>query len=145
MTVLWNLQAKEAVGASPVDIARAYMRTRVSEVGTPSRRIISEEERSLLQSDGFASPLMPSRSPKSSVCWPGAMVQDQHDYSTPQSSRYGLHHFQRTPYSRTMYSKSKPEVFGTSWFLCYGGVIYAQYIVISVLLLHSCNIFFFFS
>lgn len=109
-TPLLPLAAKEAVGASPVDIARAYMRTRVSEVGTASRRIISEEERSLQQSDGFASPLMPSRSPKSSVCWPGAMVQDQHDYSTPQSSRYGLHHFQRTPYSRTMYSKSKPEL-----------------------------------
>ncbi|KAF7153386.1 hypothetical protein RHSIM_Rhsim01G0068000 [Rhododendron simsii] len=109
-TPLLPLAAKEPVGASPVDIARAYMRTRVSEVGTASRGIISDEETSLQQSGGFASPLMPSHSPKSSVCWPGSMVQDQHGYSTPQSSRYGLHHFQRTPYSRTMYSKSKPEL-----------------------------------
>ncbi|KAG5564429.1 hypothetical protein RHGRI_000572 [Rhododendron griersonianum] len=109
-TPLLPLAAKEPVGASPVDIARAYMRTRVSEVGTASRGIISDEEKSLQQSGGFVSPLMPSHSPKSSVCWPGSMVQDQHGYSTPQSSRYGLHHFQRTPYSRTMYSKSKPEL-----------------------------------
>lgn len=105
------------------------MRTRVSEVGTASRGIISDEEKSLQQSGGFASPLMPSHSPKSSVCWPGSMVQDQHGYSTPQSSRYGLHHFQRTPYSRTMYSKSKPEVCGTTYYLYYGGLIDAHFYV----------------
>ena len=110
------LQVKEVVGASPVDIARAYMGSRVLEIDTDSKRIISKDETFLLQNDGFASPLIPALSSKSSVCWPGAMVHDQHDYSTPRSSRYGLHHFQRTPYSRTIYSKSKPEVCVTEHF-----------------------------
>ncbi|KAL6961853.1 hypothetical protein U1Q18_043743 [Sarracenia purpurea var. burkii] len=101
---------KEVVGASPVDIARAYMGSRVSEVGTGSKRIVSKDETGLLQSDEFASPLIPSLSSKSSLGWPGATVQDQHGYLTPQNNRYGLHPFQRTPYSRTIYSRSKPEL-----------------------------------
>ncbi|GMP60138.1 hypothetical protein CsSME_00023134 [Camellia sinensis var. sinensis] len=106
---------KEEIGASPVDIARAYMGSRVSEVGADFKRIISKDERDVLHADGFASePLIPSPSAKSSVCWPGAMVQDQHGYSTPQSinssSRYRLHNFPRTPYSRTIYSMSKSKL-----------------------------------
>ncbi|THG23557.1 hypothetical protein TEA_003926 [Camellia sinensis var. sinensis] len=110
-----NNIVKEEIGASPVDIARAYMGSRVSEVGADFKRIISKDERDVLHADGFASePLIPSPSAKSSVCWPGAMVQDQHGYSTPQSinssSRYRLHNFPRTPYSRTIYSMSKSKL-----------------------------------
>ncbi|KAJ6296342.1 hypothetical protein OIU78_024232 [Salix suchowensis] len=56
-------------------------------------------------------PFFPSPSPKPSTCWPGAMVQDQRGFMTPQSQRgrLGLHNFPRTPYSRTLYSKSKSQ------------------------------------
>ncbi|KAJ6922107.1 hypothetical protein NC652_015921 [Populus alba x Populus x berolinensis] len=74
-------QLPDDVGASPIDIARAYM------------------------------PSSPSPSPKSSTCWPGATVQYQRGFMTPQSQRerFGPHIFPRTPYSRTSYSKSMSQ------------------------------------
>ncbi|CAK7345476.1 unnamed protein product [Dovyalis caffra] len=100
------------VGASPIDIARAYMENRTSEVGFGSKSLISKDEGALLNGNLLASkPFLPSPSPKPSTCWPGATVQDQRGFLTPQSQRgrFGLHSFPRTPYSRTINSKSKSQ------------------------------------
>ncbi|RVW16808.1 hypothetical protein CK203_076396 [Vitis vinifera] len=99
---------QDEVGASPVEIARAYMGTRTSEIGLGSKSIIAKDERTFLHSDDIASnPFIASPSPKPPICWPGAMVQDQRSYLTPQGqrSRLGVNNFPRTPYSRTIFSK----------------------------------------
>lgn len=108
-----NMQ--EEVGASPIDIARAYMGSRTSEVGFNAYNNISTDgrEHQEQQIDLFPSkPHFLTPSSKSSTCWPGAMVQDQRGYLTPQNQRgrYGLHNFPRTPYSRTIYSRTKPKL-----------------------------------
>lgn len=106
-------QLHDQVGASPVEIARAYMGNRASEIGVGSKNITSEDERALLHGDeSAAKPFIQSPSPMPSACWPGSMAQDQHGYLTPQSqrSKFGLHNFPRTPYSRTIFSKSKTRV-----------------------------------
>ncbi|XP_052198955.1 nuclear pore complex protein NUP1 isoform X1 [Diospyros lotus] len=98
----------DEVGASPVDVARAYMGSRLSEIGTDSKWSMSKDERLLVQNDGFAKvPLISSPSPKSSVCWPGTMLEDRQGYSTPQnvSRRFRHNHFQGTPYSRPIHSR----------------------------------------
>lgn len=103
------------VGASPIDIARAYMENRASEVGFGSKSLISKDRGALVIGNLLGSkPFLPSPSPKPSTCWPGAMVQDQRGFMTPQSQRgrFGLHNFPRTPYSRTFYSKSKSQLQG---------------------------------
>ncbi|KAJ0030231.1 hypothetical protein Pint_13003 [Pistacia integerrima] len=118
--VLWGTSTtfvrssmQDEVGASPIDIARAYMGTRVSELGLSSKSIITKDERTSLNGDEYAlKPFLPSPSPKPSTCWPGAMLQDQRAYLTPQSERgrSGLYNFPRTPYSRTIFSKSKSKL-----------------------------------
>lgn len=100
--------------ASPVDIARAYMGSRVSEVGSSSYSIISKSEIPLYKKGAdmqFDSFILPS-SPKSSTCWPGAIVQDQRGNTTPliQKRTFESPTFPRTPYSRTINSKSKANV-----------------------------------
>lgn len=103
----------DAVGASPVDIARAYMGSRTSEMGLNSRSLILKDERAMPSANEFVSKsAIPLPSPKSSICWPGATVQDQRGYMTPQNPRgkFGLHNFPRTPYSRTIYSKFKSKL-----------------------------------
>lgn len=104
---------QDKVGASPIDIAKAYMGTRTSELGFGSKSLSSKDERISPNGDDFAlKPYFPSPSRKPSTCWPGAMLQDQHDYLTPHSERgrYGLHTFPRTPYSRAIFSKSKSRL-----------------------------------
>ncbi|KAL9443355.1 hypothetical protein AB3S75_016670 [Citrus x aurantiifolia] len=104
---------QDKVGASPIDIAKAYMGTRTSELGLGSKSLLSNDERISPNGDEFAlKPYFPSPSHKPSTCWPGAMLQDQRDYLTPHSERgrYGLHNFPRTPYSRTIFSKSKSRL-----------------------------------
>lgn len=101
------------VAASPIDIAKAYMGSRRIDTGNSSKGVLSRDERSLLYDAEIASkPFLPPPSPKPSVYWPGAMVQDQRDYLTPQThrGRFGLHNFPRTPYSRTIFSKSKTHL-----------------------------------
>ncbi|XP_057968436.1 nuclear pore complex protein NUP1 [Malania oleifera] len=101
---------EDEVGASPVEIARAYMGTRVLDIGLGPKSTISKDDKALLHGDEFASmTFVPSPLPKSSICWPGAMVQEQSGYLTPRNPRvrFGLHNLPRTPYSRTIYSKSK--------------------------------------
>nr|KJB64743.1 hypothetical protein B456_010G063000 [Gossypium raimondii] len=98
---------------SPIEIAKAYMANRTSESNLGSKSIISEDERPTMLANDFASePFVPFASPKPSTCWPGSMVHDQRSYLTPQSQRgrFGLHNIPRTPYSRTIYSKSKSKM-----------------------------------
>lgn len=100
---------QDGIGASPVDIARAYMGSRTSDMGFTSTSLMPKTEKFGFSSDFSAKP-SPLR--KAPICWPGAVTQNQLDYSTPQSrnNRSGLHSFSRTPYSRTMYSKSKSKL-----------------------------------
>ncbi|KAK8597875.1 hypothetical protein V6N13_095271 [Hibiscus sabdariffa] len=98
---------------SPIEIAKAYMANRTPEVNLGSKSIVSKEERPTMMADDFASePFVPFASPKPSTGWPGSVVQDQRGYLTPQSqrSRFGLRNIPRTPYSRTIYSKSKSKL-----------------------------------
>jgi len=94
------------------------MENRASEVGFGSKSLISKDRGALVIGNLLGSkPFLPSPSPKPSTCWPGAMVQDQRGFVTPQSQRgrFGLHNFPRTPYSRTFYSKSKSQVCGIKY------------------------------
>ncbi|XP_038879645.1 nuclear pore complex protein NUP1 isoform X2 [Benincasa hispida] len=101
------------VGASPVDIARAYMSNRKYEPGLLSDKI-PDDERGLLHGDHqISKPCIPSMSPNPSTCWPGAMSESQRGYLTPRGQRggrFGLHSFPRTPYSRSIFSKSKSKL-----------------------------------
>jgi len=114
-------QLPDDVGASPIDIARAYMVNRISEVGFGSKSLNAKDEGALIHDNLTAfkpfKPFSPSPSPKSSTCWPGATVQYQHGFMTPQSQRerFGPRIFPRTPYSRTSYSKSKSQVCGAKF------------------------------
>lgn len=103
---------QDEVAASPIDIARAYMGSRTSELGFNTYNITSTDNREQHNDLYPTKPHFLTPSSKSSTCWPGAMVQDQRGYMTPQSQRgrYGLHNFPRTPYSRTVYSRTKPKV-----------------------------------
>ncbi|KAG8639300.1 hypothetical protein MANES_14G133500v8 [Manihot esculenta] len=106
-------QLQDDVGTSPMEIARAYMENRTSEVGYGTHSLVSKDEGTIPSSEELVlKPFLPSPVPKSSPCWPGALVQDQRGYMTPQSQRgrIGLHNFPRTPYSRTIYSKSKSKL-----------------------------------
>ncbi|KAL2929602.1 Nuclear pore complex protein NUP1 [Bienertia sinuspersici] len=100
------------VGASPVDIARAYMGSRTSEMSITSTSWVPKTEKFGSTSEFPSKPIMPSPLPKAPIYWPGAVTQNQLDYSTPQSRnhRVGLHSFSRTPYSRTIFSKSKSKL-----------------------------------
>ncbi|TYG66648.1 hypothetical protein ES288_D05G018100v1 [Gossypium darwinii] len=89
------------------------MTMRTPEVNVGSKSAISKDERPIVLSDNFESEsFVPLPSPKSSTCWPGSMVQDQRGYLTPHSQRgrFGLHNIPRTPYFRTIYSKSKSKL-----------------------------------
>lgn len=95
-----------------MDIARAYMSNRKCEPGLLSDKI-PDDERALLHGDHqMSKPFIPSMSPNPSTCWPGAMSESQCGYLTPRSQRgrFGLHNFPRTPYSRSIFSKSKSKV-----------------------------------
>ncbi|KAE9604467.1 hypothetical protein Lal_00031945 [Lupinus albus] len=109
-TPLGLSKVQDEIGASPIDIARAYMDSRASEAGPSSKSIIQTIESTVLHgAEAAIKPYDPSPY-KSSSCWPGAIVQDA--YVTPhgQRSRYGLQNFPRTPYSRSLLSKSKTRL-----------------------------------
>ncbi|GMH04530.1 hypothetical protein Nepgr_006370 [Nepenthes gracilis] len=100
----------QEIGALPVEIARAYMGSRTLEMGSGYTSSVPRDEIFSLYTDELAAKkFVPSPLPKSSICWPGAIMQDSPGYSTPfhQGGRIGL----RTPYSRTIYSKSKSKLF----------------------------------
>ncbi|XP_021899199.1 nuclear pore complex protein NUP1 [Carica papaya] len=112
-TPLLQSSMADEVGASPIEIARAYMGSRTSDVNHGSKSLMSKDERFSLHRDGFPSKLLvPSPSLKPSTCWPGAILRDQRGYLSPQiqRGRSGLHNFPRTPYSRTIYSKAKSQL-----------------------------------
>ncbi|XP_042498321.1 nuclear pore complex protein NUP1 [Macadamia integrifolia] len=105
---------RDEVGSSPVEIAKAYMGTRASESSLNSQSRIWKDERTPVHNNDFASrrmSILPSSS-KSSIFHPGAVVQEQSSYLTPQTQRgrIGLHNFPRTPYSRTVYPRSTSKV-----------------------------------
>ncbi|KAK6945112.1 hypothetical protein RJ641_026214 [Dillenia turbinata] len=107
-----ELTIPDEIGASPVEIAKAYMGSRMTETGLPSQSMISKKG-SLLRGDESASkPFFLSPSPKPSVCWPGAIIQEQSGYMTPQVRRgnFSLQKFPRTPYSRSVYSKPQSKL-----------------------------------
>ncbi|XP_038700017.1 nuclear pore complex protein NUP1 isoform X2 [Tripterygium wilfordii] len=104
---------RDEVGASPIDIARAYMEKRTSGMDCGSIKLFPEDGSAQSHSDEFAlRPYSPSPFPNPSPCWPGARVQDQRDNVTPRSQRgrFGLQSFPRTPYSRSIYSKSRSKL-----------------------------------
>ncbi|CAN1854911.1 Nuclear pore complex protein NUP1 [Linum perenne] len=103
------------VGASPVQIAKAYMQKRTSEAGFGSEDApVRDDGPSSCVDELALKPYLPSSSIRSSTCWPGATVRDQTQYATPvsQRGRVGLQSFHRTPYSRAIASKSKTKVSG---------------------------------
>ncbi|OIS96731.1 PREDICTED: nuclear pore complex protein NUP1 [Nicotiana attenuata] len=101
-TPLPQTNVQDEVGASPIDIARAYMGSRRLEKGYDSCSLVSKGEQ--VPQNRFH----PPPSLKSSTCWPAAILQDQQCHITPQSQRgYGLVEFPRTPYSRTSLPKSR--------------------------------------
>lgn len=101
-TPLPQTNVRDEVGASPIDIARAYMGSRRLSKGNDSYGFVSKGEQA--PQNRFH----PPPSPKSLTCWPAAMVQDQHGHFTPLNQRgYGLVDFPRTPYSRTLLPKSR--------------------------------------
>ncbi|KAK4257398.1 hypothetical protein QN277_006991 [Acacia crassicarpa] len=107
-TPLEMSKVQDDIGASPVEIAKAYMGSRAFEVGSSSKTTLHTIESGMLHDNEAAiKPYVPSLTPKPSACWPGAVVQDS--FTTPQSQSrgFGLHNFPRTPYSRTLLSKSK--------------------------------------
>uniref|UniRef100_A0A803LH92 Uncharacterized protein n=1 Tax=Chenopodium quinoa TaxID=63459 RepID=A0A803LH92_CHEQI len=111
-TSLSRPSMQDEIGASPVDIARAYMGSRTSEMGFTPTSLVPKSEKFGFSSDFSTKPAMPSPLHKSPICWPGAVTQNQLSYSTPQTqnNRSGFHSFPRTPYSRTVFSKSKSKL-----------------------------------
>ncbi|KAK9279521.1 hypothetical protein L1049_013200 [Liquidambar formosana] len=102
-------QVQDEIGGSPVEIAKAYMEARTSESISGSRSIMANGERHSLHSDAFVSKSsFPSPLAKSSICCPGAMVQDRHSYQTPQYQRHRIerHKLPQTSDSKTLYSRS---------------------------------------
>ncbi|KAL2500716.1 nucleoporin-related [Forsythia ovata] len=109
-TSLQKADVSDSIGASPVDIAQAYMGSRTSERGHDPYSLMSKSKRAQPLNDEFVTkPFMPPPSPKPSICWPGAEVHEGRGYVTPQNQRgrYGHLDFPRTPYSRTIASKSR--------------------------------------
>ncbi|KAL1563414.1 nuclear pore complex protein NUP1-like [Salvia divinorum] len=101
------------VNASPIDLARAYMSRRTTEEVQDLHNSISNSERTQATNEFARKPLpFPSPSPKPSICWPGSVVHMRHGLTTPLSQRGSsrLQDFPRTPYSRTILSKSKTKL-----------------------------------
>ncbi|KAL2340462.1 hypothetical protein Fmac_008402 [Flemingia macrophylla] len=110
-TPLHPSKVRDEIGASPVEIARAYMDSRALEADPSSKSMIHTVESTVLHvGEAVIKPYDPSPSNKSSTCWPGAVVQDSCITPQSQRSRYGLHNIPRTPYSRTLLTKSKSKL-----------------------------------
>ncbi|KAK7327735.1 hypothetical protein VNO77_21825 [Canavalia gladiata] len=110
-TPLGLSKVQDEIGASPIEIARAYMDSRASEAGPSSKSTIHTVESTVLHGDEAGMKYIdPSPSKKSSTCWPGAVLPDTYITQQSQSSKYGLHNFPRTPYSRTLLKKPKSKL-----------------------------------
>lgn len=99
----------DLVGASPIDIAKAYMGRRTSEFGVSSKSVVFQEKTTPSSARGGL-PKSPGLSPrpKSSIGWPGSMGQQSYYNLTPQTERgrVGIHSSLRTPYSRPVHSST---------------------------------------
>lgn len=87
------------------------MGSQASEASPNCKNMVQTVESTILLNDKAGTkPYDPSPSKKSTTCWPGVVVQDA--YATPQSqgSKYGFLNHPRTPYSRTLLTKSKSKV-----------------------------------
>ncbi|KAL9249030.1 hypothetical protein AKJ16_DCAP00266 [Drosera capensis] len=103
---LWQPSTRETIGSSPVEIAKAYMNSRTADRGFRSEHkdmILSTHKDEL-----SAMPLLPPRSPTTSIGWPGAFIEENTGYHTPHRST--LRSFPATPYSRAFSSKSKSKL-----------------------------------
>ncbi|KAL1554864.1 nuclear pore complex protein NUP1 isoform X1 [Salvia divinorum] len=99
--------------ASPMDLARACMARRTIKEDQDLHNSISDSQRVQPTHEFARKPLLlPSPSPKPSICWPGSVVHSRHGLTTSLSQREmsGLQDFPRTPYSRTILSKSKNKL-----------------------------------
>ncbi|GAA0143077.1 hypothetical protein LIER_03842 [Lithospermum erythrorhizon] len=110
-TPLPQLKVGDKIGASPIDIAKSFMGSRKLEPCATPSSVSAKAEETLQLIESVSKPLILSPSPMSSPHWPGTMVADQRRYVSPLSheGRYGIHDFPRTPYSRTIYSKSRAK------------------------------------
>lgn len=88
------------------------MAGRTTEGGHGPYNSTSKSERAQPSNEFARKPLLPPPSPMPSICWPGAMVHERHGYATPQihTARHRLRDCPRTPYSRTIQSKSTTKV-----------------------------------
>lgn len=107
LTPLPQKKVKDEIGASPIDVARAYMGSRMADQSPSHRSFLPKGQQ---DPENAYKNFVPPPLPKPSPCWPGTMASERNQgLNTPQNqrSRYGLHDFPRTPYSRTLLSKSR--------------------------------------
>ncbi|KAL5975863.1 hypothetical protein ACLOJK_020191 [Asimina triloba] len=92
----------DEVGNSPVEIAKAFMESRTSALSLKSHSPLKDKKIPALSNDFTSSAL------KSPTCWPGAVVQDEPHFLTPQAerSRTVIRHFPRSPYHGSIPSRS---------------------------------------
>ncbi|KAK6941665.1 hypothetical protein RJ641_027042 [Dillenia turbinata] len=83
----------DEISASPVDIAKAYTGSRMTETGLASQNVISKKGSLLLGDESASKPFFPSPSPKPSICWPGAMVQEHSGHMTTEVRRGNFRNF----------------------------------------------------
>ncbi|EPS59082.1 hypothetical protein M569_15728 [Genlisea aurea] len=105
-----NAEVPDEVFATPIDIARAYMAGCASERDHDNSNFKSKIEQAKRSNDfTWKKPFLSSPSPKPSMCEPGAVLHDHP--STPQyeRARHRIHELARTPYSRSIMSKSSSK------------------------------------
>lgn len=90
------------VSGSPIDIARAYMGSQISDQTLGPNFVLIKDEPDPVNDICASEPVITSPSSKPSTSWPGALVPEQ-------PGRFGFHEFSRTPYSRTLLSKSRTK------------------------------------
>ncbi|VFQ73626.1 unnamed protein product [Cuscuta campestris] len=117
LTPLPQTKVKDEIGASPIDVAKAYMGSRMADQSPSHRSFLSKGQQ---DPENAYKNFVPPPLPKPSPCWPGTMASERNQgLNTPQNqrSRYGLHDFPRTPYSRTLLSKSRTNSRGLDFSL----------------------------
>ncbi|URE15441.1 hypothetical protein MUK42_11218 [Musa troglodytarum] len=97
------------VGSSPVEIAKAYMGALANESNRNSHDGRLELEKATFDNCASASDMSYSSDVKLPICWPGAFVESNYRYRTPQTRRTKVepYKFQRTPYYGSIFSRSK--------------------------------------
>ncbi|XP_031094951.1 uncharacterized protein LOC115999249 isoform X1 [Ipomoea triloba] len=90
------------VSGSPIDIAIAYMGSQISDQTLGPNFVLIKDEPDPVNDICASEPVITSPSSKPSTSWPGALVPEQ-------PGRFGFHEFSRTPYSRTLLSKSRTK------------------------------------